>query len=317
MNGVSTSVASWSALAICAAASTAAAQGAPKAVTQEPARLEDTGCVGTDPERTNELFSRAISAWQQGDTAGAVGAMRSAHAISKCSAFLFVLGEMLRQSESDCDALVWYERYVGDGPNVEQRERALDSIAELRARCPASPASTEEKQSRAGMVEAAPAAAAPGSAAPSPEPARLASVSPGSTERTRVRFGDASHRTEARGYWSPAHIGGWASLGASALLGSGAIYFAMRARSASSDYEQLWQSAVGDPAQRDEWRRQRAELEERGSSSATSARVLGGAAGALAVGGVLLLIFDRSGRNQDVALSAGRSAMMARYGVRF
>lgn len=297
-----------------AATSTAAAQTAtpantiaPAAKAEEPAPLEDTGCISSDRERTTQLFGRAIAAWEQGDTVGAVAAMRDAHAVSKCSAFLFVLGEMLSQSEHECDALVWYERYISDNPAVEKRSLAVERIAQLRSRCPASapPAEAPMSAQTADKAPAPPASSAPSASSAPPDTAPTSPISsPGPAAGSR--------------YWSPARIGGWASLGVSALLGTGAVYFAVRARNASDDYEQLWKSAVRDPAYGEEWQRRRAELEQRGSSSQTTARILGGAAGALALGGALLVLFNPADQSpHQVAVSAQPSGMMARYGVRF
>lgn len=319
MSGVSISIASWSALVVFVATSTAAAQSAAPGVKAEgPPPLEDTGCVSSERERTSELFGRATAAWEKGDTAGAVAAMREAHAVSKCSAFLFVLGEMLSQSEHECDALAWYERYVGDNPAVERRSLAMQRISELRGRCPASASNAEVSGSvpvENGSAQLLPAAPSAPSAPSTPPPPRAESTprtprSPTSVERARG--------PEARGYWSPGRIGGWAALGASALLSSGAIYFAVRAQNASNDYEELWKSLVSDPSHGEAWQRRRAELEQRGASSESTARILGGAAGALAVGGALLLLIDPSARStHEVTVSAQPSAMMARYGVRF
>lgn len=316
MSGVSTSIASWSALVVFVATSTAAAQSAGPGVKAEgPPPLEDTGCVSSERERTTELFGRATAAWEEGDTAGAVAAMREAHAVSKCSAFLFVLGEMLSQSEHECDALVWYERYVGDNPSVERRSLAMQRIRELRGRCPAS-ASKAEESALARAENGAAVSLPPAPSAPSTPPAPRGESTP-RTPRTPTSV-EPARGPEARGYWSPGRIGGWAALGASALLSSGAIYFAVRAQNASNDYEELWKSVVSDPSHGEAWQRRRAELEQRGASSESTARILGGAAGALAVGGALLLLFDPSARStHEVTVSAQPSAMMARYGLRF
>lgn len=276
-------------------AQTLTAQTPTQTPTAEAARsnaapLEDTGCVSRDVERTNALFAAATTAWERGDTAGAVSALREAYGLSSCSAFLFVLGEMLRQSDDECDAVVWYERYLVDNAAVQKRAIASARLNELRASCPPSPPAATER----ARIDGAPGGSAD-----------AAQLSPAKSE-------------QASRYWTTARIGGFASLGVSALLGTGAVYFAVRAHNASNDYEQLWRSAAEGPTQVAEWQQGHAELEQRGSSSATTARLLGGAAGALAVGGALLLLFNPGGNDaHDVALSAGPTQVVARYGARF
>lgn len=219
-----------------AVTSPALAQTAPPEPAAAPAAaLEDTGCVSQDAQRANELFSQATTAWEQGDTAGAVAALREAYTVSKCSAFLFVLGEMLRQSNNECEALGWYERYIVDNPAIEKRAVATERIAELRSRCAATPPAEE------------------------PAPSKVVSAAPSYSAK-------AVPPTREPRYWTTARIGGVASLGVSVLLGTGAVYFAVRAHNASNDYEQLWRSVVQTPTHGDAWQRQRSELEQRGSS---------------------------------------------------
>jgi hypothetical protein len=284
---VSTQIATFTGLIVFAVSAGAGAQ-TPASATSDASPLEDTGCVNRDAARTSELFAHATAAWEQGDTASAVAALSEAHAVSKCSAFLFVLGEMLSQSPNECEARVWYERYLNDNIAVQKRAEATARIAELETRCPAPPKAADETP------------APPAAPVPTRPPVAPIEAKP------------------SRNYFTPARMVGFASLGVGALLGTGAVYFAVRAHNASRDYEALWTSVARDPAQVPNWQEQRRDLEDRGTSSATTARVLGGAAGALAIGGALLLLFNPpNGTRHDVALVTTPSAIVARYGFGF
>ncbi|MGC4087844.1 MAG: hypothetical protein QM756_08095 [Polyangiaceae bacterium] len=229
-----------------------------------------------------------MAAWERGQLAAAVAGLREAHDVSHCSAYLFVLGELERDAQNDCDALGWYERYVLENPNGEKSAVASQLISELRRRC-RTPEAKLAPPSAAVVAAPSPALVAPPAQPPPPS------------------------------YWTTARIGGWSSLGLSALLGAGAAYFAIRAHDAAKDYEQLWNAAVDDPAQVSAWQQHRSELEQRGASSATTARILGGSAAALAVGGTLLLLFNPGAdpAAQDMALSLQPGGVSVRYGTRF
>lgn len=279
--------------AMHAPARASAQEATPEAPPAESSdHLEDAGCVKTEEvsQNTNELFHRALAAWEGGDTNSAVGLLREAHAISSCSVFLFILGELQREQHNDCDALAWYEEYLKDNPNGQKGALAAQRIVELRARCTSVPQLPKATQ---------------------PLPA------PPSTP-----LNVEAHRESPPGprYWTAARVGGWSSIGVSAVLAAGAVFYAVRAENAESEYEQLWAAAPGDPARSVDWQQQHSHLEQRGPASATTARILGGTAAALAVGGTLLVVLNPGAKpspTQDVAVSVQPQAVNASYSLRF
>jgi hypothetical protein len=120
-------------------------------------------------------------------------------------------------------------------------------------------------------------------------------------------------------YWTMPHVLGWAGVGGAVVAGVVATYFAGASQSAYDDARQLIQAEEHAPAStRKTWDKDGAAIEARGHRDAVFAGVFAGTAGALAVGGVLLLVFGRPANARErasVSLSVGPSAaLLGLYG---
>ncbi len=115
----------------------------------------------------------------------------------------------------------------------------------------------------------------------------------------------------AAGYWTPMHIAGWSTLGASLVFASTATYFAVHAKHLEHEVNgNIRDTEDSGYTQADK------EVEDEGQHAAVVARSLGATAGGLAVVGVSFLVFGTDKRDpatHGVSLRFGDESLTATY----
>jgi hypothetical protein len=101
-------------------------------------------------------------------------------------------------------------------------------------------------------------------------------------------------------YWTPPRIAGWAAVGVGAAAGIGAIYFAVSARSAQNDVQNMLNAEQAEPVtQRVPWDVSGHAREVDGRHAQALAQGFGVASGVVLVGGAALLIFGTQKKNPE------------------
>jgi hypothetical protein len=101
-------------------------------------------------------------------------------------------------------------------------------------------------------------------------------------------------------YWTTPRIAGWAAVGVGAAAGIGALYFAVSAKSAQNDVQNMLNAEEKEPAtQRVPWDLSGHAREVDGRHAQALAQGFGVASGALLVGGAALLIFGTQKKNPE------------------
>jgi tetratricopeptide (TPR) repeat protein len=123
----------------------------------------------------------------------------------------------------------------------------------------------------------------------------------------------------AEPYWTTRRIIGWSAIGAGAVAGAGAVYFALSARSAHDDAQRA-ADAIVHAEHPEPWTAADHARELDAQQAQTLAIVSGAAAGGLLTGGVLLLVFPM-GREEkaapDIAIVPQPGGAFVGYSRRF
>lgn len=237
-----------------------------------------------EPEvKAEELFAEARKKYEAGDVLGALGDLEQCYVLSHSVNLLYNLA-LLHNELGDCpQALDHYQRYLEAAPDGERRDEVNRQIAALSAKCP--PAST--------------ALAPPQQSAPRQEP----------TQAVRARpTGPAVGKT-ATTRQQPWLSVGWIAVGAGAMSGASAAYFAVRAVHASHDTQQR-------PIAADYYKERSSDL----THYSTYAWVFG-ATSVLATGvGVYALLWvapKQQDANSGLTATLSHSAALVGYRLRF
>lgn len=272
--------------------------------------LTDAGCT-RDPDaiaRSYELFTRAGKAYEAGDLAEALQAIKSAYALSGCDDFLVMIADLNLDLERSCPALEGYQQYLKVAPQGANAENVRARILKLVQACP-------DRQLQPDSAPALPTSADPLASGASAEPPTNSGVSHGPAPAGRPgnsRLELPSHDAAAGVYWTPSRIAGWSSIGAGAAAAIGATYFAVAAKNSEAAYEAAWKN--GRWGELDS-------LETTGERKARIGRVLGVTAASLASVGALMLLFGADILDQrpplEVSVDAGSDNVTGTYRLSF
>jgi len=230
-------------------------------------------------------YQQALSAYSRGDVQAAFQNMQQSYLLSGRAELLFNLARLERELQHCEAARSDYEGYVRSVQNGKFRSEAQQAVQDLQRQCPADSAPKTEPASSAAEPPAdPPAALPPPSAVPFP--------------RTR----ESSH-ARAESYWTARRIVGWSATASGVITGGVALYFlnaAISDHDAAAKIAAPYKSAPRNPP----W----ASKEEAEHRELRAAYVLGITAGALVVGGVVVLLLSPKSN-----ASATASATIAAY----
>lgn len=187
-----------------------------------PVPASETAPASGDP--VAELYNQAQNRYLEGDVEAALQFMEQCYELSHRPNLLYNLAQIYRELDRCEPALKNYRQYLKESPNGERREVAEHYVNELGKKCP--PKESPSSPARASNV-------------PSPPPEDVVPASPGIPTQTIV--------PERASYWTPTRQGGWilTAIGAAAAVGS--VYFALQAREATRDAEQIQRDASDKP----------------------------------------------------------------------
>jgi hypothetical protein len=262
----------------------------PKA-TSEAASSADVAPAGAGRsarERAAAAFQASLDAYAAGDLRGALTAMRESYQLSGHTELLYNVARIEDELGACPDALANYRQYIEKVPEGRYRAEAERASLALSARCPSAAIPTHD--------ESVP----PAEASPSPPP-----------------FNEEARTTEApleaEKWWPPAEIG-WTAIAVGVAAGAGAIYFTTRAVDARDRFEQSvdrW-AAGGPPADFG--------LQDQQHRAQTAAQVLAVSGGALAVGGLVVLLLapkQTAQASSRTSLSLAPGHVGADFSLRF
>jgi tetratricopeptide (TPR) repeat protein len=216
----------------------------------------------SDVDRARELTDRGVAEFAAGRYEEAIEAYKSAFALSPHPALLFNIG-LAYHRKRDCEhALEYYQHYLEQVPQLENRPKFEARVAEAE-RC----------------AQARPATAAP---APAPSPVVVAAPASSPTTPSPLR---APVRTGRR-FQVAALVGGAIALGS---LGA-AVYFSVDGAQASEQISRLFERGGKWQAHHEQ------EIDERGRRDNVAAAALYGVAGAALAGSAVLFGLDRRSR---------------------
>ena len=177
----------------------------------QPTRSGESNAASSDPsDEAEALFAVARKKYEAGDLPGALSVLQRCYELTHAANLLYNLA-LLYHELADCSkALEHFQRYIQEAADGERRDDANQQIAALSQKCP----------------PPSPAQAARQAVPESTQPPQLAAAptSPPVIDTSSAR----PH------YWSSV---GWVALGAGAMAGATAIYFAVQAVQANHDAE--------------------------------------------------------------------------------
>lgn len=175
-----------------------------------------------------ELYNKAQNRYLEGDVEAALHLMEQCYELSHRPNLLYNLAQIYRELGQCEPALKNYEQYLKESPNGERRDAAEQYVKELVKQCP-------PKESNTGSAPTTPLA---------PSQTNQVSAPAAPTVRVVPMQVTSGDRT---GYWTPMRQGGWTltAIGVAAAVGS--VYFAVQAREAKLDAEQILRDAKADP----------------------------------------------------------------------
>jgi hypothetical protein len=222
-------------------------------------------------QRAAAAFQASLDAYAKGDLKGALTAMRESYQLSGHTELLYNIARIEAELGACSEALANFNQYITQVPDGRYRAQAESASAELSERCP-SPAAPP-------TMESAPLAATPTSTPPAVDGAPKPAASPPEPES-----------------WRPPEELGWTAIALGVAGGASAVYFTARAVDARDQLRHQIERQVkdgGPPANlglRDEQRR-----------AQTTAQVLAVSGGALAVGGIVVLLMASQERPRAIA----------------
>jgi len=232
--------------------------------------------------KAEELFAQAREKYETGDAQGALSDLEQCYVLSHSVNLLYNLA-LIHNELGDCPkALDHFQRYIQAAADSERRDEVNRQIAELSVKCP--PASSALASPNSVSTHGPPYAA--------PAPHSVPSSNETATTRQQQ--------------WLSV---GWVALGAGAVSGMTAAYFAVRAVQANHDTEQR-------PISADYYRERSSDL----TRYSTYAWVLG-ATSVLAIGaGVYALVLaapKQQHTSSELAATLSPSAALIGYRLRF
>ena len=239
------------------------------------------------PDKARTLAQQGREFHDKGDYVSAIAAFKEAYVIAPSPALLFNLAQAYRLQGNCEDAAMMYRRYLGTGPDPDGRLLAESHLNTVE-RCVSKRSMNIPMDDGAKYLN---------TAAP---PSDLGVVdAPKQVDQPAPAGGGSVKKTVG----ISVAIGGGAALAA-------ATYFGLRARSASSEVEQLYvEGAKWDQIQ---------PVDERGKRSATYAKVLGISGGVAAAAGITLYVLGRRDeRATQLAIVPMRSGAEVSYAWRF
>jgi hypothetical protein len=248
-----------------AAPSTKAIAATGAVAESRPGATQPTAPAGSEAA-AGAAYQQAQVKYAKNDLTGALESMRESYRLCQRPELFYNLA-MLEGELHECSAaLADYTSYLQQVPQGRYRQAAEQASAELSRECPVAPAAPP-----------ASAAAAP----PSTTPALVAEVQPASTNEP----GTPAPTRPDPPYWTPPRVVGWTAVSAGVLASAGALYFAVAALSARSDFQRNVDAAYTGKGPYDPT------LQDKQHRDQTLADVLAISGGALVAGGALVLIF--------------------------
>lgn len=214
------------------------------------------------PEKARALAERGRQLHDKGDYANAIAAFKEAYVIAPSTALLFNLAQAYRLQGNCADASLMYRRFLAERPSPEGRALAEGHLATVE-RCTAKANLGLSSGTAIGFVGSDPHPASPAQV--------LADTAPTSRATWVVRAGAATT------------IAG--TLGASV-----AVYYGLRARSASRDVEDGFARGMTWPALRP--------IHERGERAERNATIFAIGGGVAIAGGVAMFVLGRRAENR-------------------
>jgi len=255
--------------------------------------------------KTDAMFEKARAAYEANDKEQSIFWLTRSYEVSSCAEFLFIVGELNREQGHSCLAYRSYQKYLRELPDGRNAANAGQLIEELASSC--------ERSVPAPVVQPVGPVSTPHS------------VEPGASRPSQSGEPPRSAPPTSSTTWTPSRAVGWASLGAGLIAGAAAVYYATVEQSAENDLEALWKSRVAGQTSSADWQANSNSLESKGLRAERAARILGISAGALAVGGALLVIWGHRPEGQTTAARVARrvdlqfspQSMHAGYTVHF
>lgn len=230
-------------------------------------------------DEAEELFARARKKYEAGDVHGALNDLEQCYALSHSVNLLYNLALLYNDLEDCTKALDYFHRYIREAADGERRDEANRQIAAFSEKCPpASPAPAALKHVPPQAAPATPRPVLTVSGTVMPRPQRWSTV-------------------------------GWIALGAGAVSGVTAAYFAVQAVEANHDTEQR-------PITADYYKEHSSDL----TRYSTYAWVFG-ATSVLAMGVGVYVLAVAAPKQQDVSsgptATVSNSAALVGYRLRF
>jgi hypothetical protein len=225
--------------------------------------------------------------------------MQESYGLSGRAELLFNLASLEHELKLCQEALRDYQGYLRRVPNGKLRNDAQRATQQLQIECPAEPVSNVE------LVSSAPQPGATAELVTTPQP--VAALKPASEPPgDRASLPPATPvvvQADQAPYWNTHRVVGWSAIASGVITGGVALYFmnaAVRDQNEAARIAASYKYAPKDPPWLDEQEAQHRDLR--------AARILGATAGALVVGGAIVLILSPKTRP-----SAKASATLVAY----